>query len=100
MLCKLGVGILEVRDIPDRADAFFLIEGGFARISENFVTVLPHEVTTFEGMERDEAERILSRARSIVVGGGYIRRQLGEVDPERAALLVKLGRLSSILSDE
>lgn len=100
MLCKLGVGILEVRDIPDRADAFFLIEGGFARISENFVTVLAHEVTTFEGMERDEAERILSRARSIVVGSGYIRRQLGEVDPERAALLVKLGRLSSILSDE
>ena len=100
MLCKLGVGIVEVRQIVGRGDAFFLIDGGFARISENFVTVLAHEVTTFEGMERDEAERIVSRARSIVVGGAYISRQAGAGDMERAKQLVKLARLSSVLSDK
>ena len=100
MLCKLGTGIMQVRDIPGRADAFFLIDGGFTRISENFVTVLTHEVTTFEGMERDEAERIVSKAKSIVVGGAYIARQIGAVDVERAKQLVKLGHLSSILSDQ
>lgn len=100
MLCKLGVGIMEVREIAGRGDAFFLIDGGFARISENFVTVLAHEVTTFEGMERDEAEKIISSARSIVVGAAYIRRQKGAVDVERAKQLVKLARLSSILTDQ
>jgi F0F1-type ATP synthase epsilon subunit len=100
MLCKLGEGIVEVRQIAGRGDAFFLIDGGFARISENFVTVLAHEVTTFEGMERDEAEKIVSRARSIVVGGAYIRRQTGVDDMERAKQLVKLARLSSVLSDK
>ncbi len=100
MLCKLGVGIVEVRQIAGRGDAFFLIDGGFARISENFVTVLAHEVTTFEGMERDEAERIVSRARSIVIGGAYISRQIGAGDMERAKQLVKLARLSLVLSDK
>ena len=100
MLCKLGVGIVEVKDIAGRGDAFFLVDGGFARISENFVTILAHEVTTFEGMERDEAEKIASKAHSIVVGGAYIRGQTGAGDAERAKQLVKLARLSSILSDE
>jgi F0F1-type ATP synthase epsilon subunit len=100
MLCKLGMGIVEVKDIAGRGDAFFLVDGGFARISENFVTVLAHEVTTFEGMERDEVEKIVSKARSIVFGGAYIRRQIGAGDVERAKQLVKLARLSSILGDE
>ena len=100
MLCKLSVGIVEVRQIAGRGDAFFLIDGGFARISENFVTVLAHEVTTFEGMERDEVEAIVSRARSIVVGGAYISRQTGAGDMERAKQLVKLARLSSVLNDK
>ena len=100
MLCKLGVGIMEVRQIAGRGDAFFLIDGGFARISENFVTVLAYAMTTFEGMKRDDAEGIVSRARSIVVGGAYISRQIGAGDVERAKRLVKLARLSSVLSDK
>lgn len=100
MLCKLGVGIMEVREIAGRGDAFFLVDGGFARISENFVTVLAEEVTTFEGMERDEAEAIVSKARSIVVGGAYIRSQIGAIDVKKARQLVKLARLSSILTGE
>ncbi|MHC5060229.1 MAG: F0F1 ATP synthase subunit epsilon [Planctomycetota bacterium] len=100
MLCKLETGIIEVRQITGREDAFFLIDGGFVRISENFVTILAHEVTTFEGMEPDEAEAIVSKARSIVVGGAYIRRQIGQVDLERAKQLVKLARLSSIMIDK
>jgi len=100
MLCKLGVGIVEVREIAGRGDAFFLIDSGFARISENFVTILAHEVTTFEGMGHDEAETIVSRARSIVVGGAYIRRQIEAADVEQAKQLVKLARLSSILTDQ
>ena len=100
MLCKLGEGIVEVKDIAGRGDAFFLVEGGFARISENLVSILAHEVTTFEGMDRGQAEEIASKAHSIVVGGAYIMGQTGAGDAERAKQLVKLARLSSILSGE
>jgi F0F1-type ATP synthase epsilon subunit len=100
MLCKLGMGIIEVREVAGRADAFFLVDAGFARISENFVTVLAYEAITFEGMERDKAEKIVSSARSMVFGGAYIRRQTGDTDIERAKQLVKLARLSSISTDE
>lgn len=99
MLCQLGTGIMQVRDIAGRGDAFYLIEGGFARVSENFVTVLAYDVTTFEDMGREKAEELVSRARSVLVGGGYIR-QTEEMDVDRAALLVKMGELSSILSEE
>ncbi len=100
MLCKLGVGIMQVRNIAGREDAFFLIDGGFARVSENFVTVLADEVTTFEGAEREEAEAVAAKARQIVVGGAYIRRQMGEVDVEKARLVVKLARLASFIEGE
>ena len=99
MLCKLGKGILQVRDIPEKGDAFYLIDGGFGRISENFVTVLTYEVVTFEGMERETAEHLVSRAKSVVVGGGYIR-QTEKMASDKAALLVKMGEMTGIISEE
>lgn len=98
MLCKLGMGIMIVRDIPSRDDAYYLIDGGFARISENNVTVLTYEVTTFEGMDPDQAERIVAKAKERIVGGGYYIKQRGEeMGIEKAGQLVKLGKLSSIV---
>jgi len=96
MLCKLGVGIMEVRDIPDRKDAFFLIDGGFARISLNLVTVLTYEATTFEGMAPDAAEHLVSRAKSVIVGGDYIR-QTEQMEVDRARLLVRMGQLAGVM---
>ena len=99
MLCELGLGIVEVKEIAGRKDAFFLIDGGFCRISENYVTIVAYDVLTFEGMDREQAESIVSKAREIVVGKAYIRQQLGQVDLERAGYIVKLGKLSSIFSE-
>lgn len=101
MLCKLGRGIMQVKNIPDRDDAFFLIDGGFARISENHVTVLAYDVITFEGMELHEAETIVAKAKEIVIASGYYSTQTGQkVDIERARLVVKLGALSSVLTED
>ena len=101
MLCKLGLGIMQVKNIPERDDAFFLIDGGFARISENHVTVLAYDVMTFEEMEVPEAETIVAKAKEIVIASGYYSRQRGqEVDIERSRLVVKLGALSSILAED
>ncbi len=99
MLCKLGKGIVQVRDIPEKGDAFYLIDGGFARISENSVTVLTYEVVTFEGMDRETAEHLLSRAKSVVVGGDYIR-QTEQMEGDKAALLVKMSEMAGIMSEE
>ena len=96
MLCKLGMGIMQVKEIPGRDNAFFIVNGGFARVSLNSVTVLAYEVTTFEGMDREKAEKIIAQAKSIVVGKAYIRSQIEAIDHEKAAMLVKLGRLSAL----
>lgn len=99
MLCKLGSGIMQVKDIVGKDDTFFLIEGGFARISENLVTVLAYEVLTFDGMDRKEAETIVAKAREMTVAKAYMS-QFGEVDLQKAALIVKLARMSSIIVEE
>lgn len=90
---------MQVRNMPGADDAFYLIEGGFVRISENHVTVLAYDVTTFEGMDPEEAQKLLSRAQSVLVGGAYVRQAEG-TETERASLLVKMGQLSSVLSEE
>jgi hypothetical protein len=56
---------------------------------------------TFENMELHEAETIVAKAKEVVIGGGYYSRQTGQdVDVVRAALVVKLGALSSILTED
>lgn len=95
MLCKMGLGIIQVKDIHDRNDAFFLVNSGFARISENFITVLSHDVTTFEGLGDEEAEEMLSKAKSHVAGGAYFSAQTGEaVDLQKAKLIVKMSEMA------
>ena len=100
MLCKLATGIVQVKEIAGRGDVFFAIDGGFVRINENSITILAYDVITFDGMEQAEAEDIIAKARQIVVGQAYIRVQVGKVDTERAALLVKLAELSGIIANK
>lgn len=93
LLAKLSLGILQVREIPDRLDAYYILEGGFIRATENHVTVLAYDVITFEGMEKEEILNMVSEARSIVVGQEYIRTQKKEVDAEHARLIVRMADL-------
>jgi F-type H+-transporting ATPase subunit epsilon len=97
MLCKLGLGIIQVKDIHGRDDAFFLINSGFARVNENFITVLSHDVTTFEGLDDEKAAELLSKAKSNVAGGAYFSTQTGQaVDLQKAKLIVKMSEMASI----
>ena len=100
MLCKLTRGIIQVKEIAGAEDAFYLIDGGFLRVSENNVTILAHDVTTFEGMTESEAREVLSNARQTVVGKAYIQTQTsGQTDLQRAKLLVKLGIMAGIIEE-
>ena len=97
MLCRLARGIVEVKEIAGRKDAFFLVNGGFARISENHLIVLADDVSTFEGMDQEEIDRMVSDAKSLVVAGAYITTQTGEdADFDRARLIARMARLSSV----
>ncbi len=92
MLVKLGVGLMRIEGIAGRSDACFVVDGGFVRVSENNVTVLAYDVITFEGMDKEMAEEMFSRARSVVHGGDYIR-QIDDLDVKKASLIVKMGQM-------
>lgn len=93
MLTELGFGIMQVREIASRPDAFFIIEGGFVRVSENHVTVLAYDVTTFEGKDKQQTEKMLSQAQSAVAGQEYIRTQQQAMDQRRAKYIVQMAEL-------
>jgi len=97
MLCKIGLGIIQAREIKDREDAFFLVNEGFTRISENFITVLSDDVTTFEGLDEEKSKEMLSEAKSHVAGGAYFTAQTEQrVDLQKAKLIVKMAEMASI----
>jgi F-type H+-transporting ATPase subunit epsilon len=97
VVSELGLGIMHVKDIPDRDDAFYLIDGGFAKMVANYLTVLAYDVVSLQDMEKSAAQDVLAKAKTVVVGKAYIQTQgQDELDPTRARLLVKLGSLSSV----
>lgn len=97
VLSTLKKGIMQVREIPDRADAFFVVEGGFVRVGENHMTVLAYEVTTFEGLNEKAIEHMLSHARSVVAGQEYIRAQQDAVmDSDKARWIVRMAAMAGI----
>ena len=69
----------------------------FARISENNITVLSHDVTTFEGLDKEQAEEMLSEAKSHVAGGAYFTAQTGQkVDLQKAKFIVKMAEMAVV----
>lgn len=96
LLAALGFGIMQVHEIADRPDAYFIIEGGFVRVSENHVTVLAYDVTTFEGKDKKEVERMVSHAQSVIAGQEYIRTQQQAIDQRKARFIVQMAQLASI----
>ncbi len=96
MLSELGFGIMQVREIANRPDAFYIIDGGFVRVSENHVTVLAYEVTTFEDMDELQVEHLVSHAHSVVVGQEYIRTQQEAIGHKKAKLIVQMAEMASV----
>lgn len=100
MLCKLGFGLMKVEDIAGRdTGAYFVVDGGFARVSENQVTVLAYDITTFEGLEAEEARKLLQEAQKTASKGEYI--DLVKDSPiKKAALIVKMGQYAKVVNEE
>lgn len=96
ILSQLGYGILQVHEIVDRSDAYFILTGGFVRVSENNVTVLAYDVTTFEGMPEEEVEQMISDARSVLAGQDYIRSQQDVIDHKKAQFIIQMAEMASL----
>ena len=96
VLTRLKLGILQIRQIADRPDAFYILEGGLARVNDNHLTILAYDVLTFEGRSEEEVREMVSEAQSIVVGQEYIRTQRLKVDPVRAQLVVRMARMAGV----
>jgi ATP synthase F1 epsilon subunit len=96
VLSELGFGIMQVREIVDRPDAFYIIQGGFVRISENHVTVLAYDVTTFEDKTQEQIQDMVSHAQSVVAAGAYIRTHEQAIDQKLAKYIVHMAELASI----
>ena len=100
MLCKLGLGIMQARDIVsgekgETIDDFFLIDGGFARISENFVTVLAYDVTAFSGHKMEEVDNIIEKAEKLIQGDRYaLQHRLHDI--QKASLVLHLAEMAGI----
>ena len=99
-LAALGFGIMQVREVVERPNAFYIIEGGFVRISENHVTVLAYAVTTFEGKDTEAVESMISHAQSVVAGQEYIRSQQESIDSRKAGFIVQMAELASVKSSD
>lgn len=99
-LTGLSQGIMQVRGIADRPDAFYILEGGFARFSENHLTVLAYDVVTFEGLDPEKVKQMVSHAKSVVVGQEYIKTQLQRTDMARSRLIVRMAEMASLLTPE
>jgi F0F1-type ATP synthase epsilon subunit len=100
LLTGLSQGIMQVQGITDHPDAFYILEGGFARFSENHLTVLAYDVITFEGLDPKKVEQMISHAKSVVVGQEDIKTQLQRTDVIRSRLIVRMAEKASLLTPE
>jgi F-type H+-transporting ATPase subunit epsilon len=72
MLCQLGLGVMKVASPcgpatpPPSAgsapnDLFFFIDGGFALVAQNTVTVVAYDAAALQGVQAQEFESLLAK---------------------------------------
>ncbi len=87
LLCKMGIGVCRVT--TDSGTKRYYVDGGFARMLHNRLTLLTQEARSADQIDRSAAERALAeaRARSAADAGGHDQRRLAI---QRAATQLKL----------
>jgi F-type H+-transporting ATPase subunit epsilon len=92
LLTKLGVGALRVDfPPPDGGSRWFLIDGGFAQIQNNSLTLLTEGASPAETLSLQEAEAELAEANARVTRTGEDRAKV-ERDQQRAMAKLTLAR--------
>jgi ATP synthase F1 epsilon subunit len=94
MLTGVGRGIMQVHDIHDHPNAYFVLEGGFARFSENNLTVLAYDAITFTGVNPDKIKQIISHAQGVIAGQDYTTMHSGQSETARSRLILRMAEMS------
>jgi F-type H+-transporting ATPase subunit epsilon len=96
LLTGLSQGIMQVRGIPDRADAFYILERGFARFSEDHLTVLAYDVITFEGLDPEKVKQMVSHARDLAMNKDFITTELKRLEVNRNRCIVQMAEMAAL----
>jgi F-type H+-transporting ATPase subunit epsilon len=61
LMCKLGIGLLRL-EVDGKEERYF-IDGGFAQVVKNKVTILTEQARSADEVDRSEVEKALAAAR-------------------------------------
>ncbi len=94
MFCELGLGIMEVTcarlDENAQEDRIrLLIDGGFALISSNLLTVIASDAICGRDLEKEKVEQMLEKSRKKLAGGA-LTAEHRQHEVKKNALLASL----------
>jgi F-type H+-transporting ATPase subunit epsilon len=99
MFCELGLGIMEAKClIPEEefdGTTFLLIDGGFAMVISNFLTIMAADAVSFKDIPPERIEHTLEKARQKFAAYTGTQRAREE---KKLAMLSQLARLSTKFS--
>jgi F-type H+-transporting ATPase subunit epsilon len=88
LLYKLGVGVLRV-ETPEEKHAFF-VDGGFAQMVENRLTLLTEQARPVAEIDRATADRAREEARSLPAASGDVEIAARQRAQQRARVLERI----------
>jgi len=88
LLYKLGVGVLRVKT-PEGEQAFF-VDGGFAQMVENRLTLLTEQARPVAEVDKAVAERAREEARALPAAGGETEMAARQRADQRARVLSRI----------
>jgi len=97
-LTGLSLGIMHVEGIsdrPDRPNALYILEGGFARFSENHLTVLAYDVITFEGLDPEKVKQMITHAQNVLADQDLAQANLKRSEKVRSRLIVRMAEMAA-----
>ncbi len=99
MFCELGLGIMKIggtasEDKPVPTDTFLLVDGGFALISSNVVTVIAYDALTIQDILAEKPQKLLKDVLTRPIGDGYLLQQR-QHDIARNAFIEKLSQMAA-----
>jgi F0F1-type ATP synthase epsilon subunit len=99
MLCKLGLGIMSVEEVPTESElqakhTFLLIDGGFAQVSNNLLTIITQDAICFKDMEAEKIEKVLETEKNKLAHGVFSPPQRKH-EEQKHSFLIKLAEMSA-----
>jgi F0F1-type ATP synthase epsilon subunit len=96
MFCKLGLGIMEIKQADGENSrngrAHLFIDGGFALLSSNLLTITAYEAISLEGAGAEKVRQTVEKFRRRLATGAYTPHQRW-CEEKKLSLLLRLAHL-------